>query len=62
VYFLGGLPKADDFFVTLSDKYGKQIERWDGVDISLNARPRTGLTIQGGYQHRDARSPTTAIS
>jgi hypothetical protein len=48
VYFLGGLPKADDFFVTLADKYGKQTERWDGVDISLNARPRTGLTFQGG--------------
>ena len=47
-FTVGGPPKADDFFVTLSDKYGKQIERWDGVDISLNARPRSGLTIQGG--------------
>jgi hypothetical protein len=33
---------------TLSDKYGKQIEHWDGFDITLNARLQNGLTLQAG--------------
>jgi hypothetical protein len=33
---------------TLSDKYGKQIDHWDGFDISVNARLRNGLVVQGG--------------
>jgi len=33
---------------TLSDKYGKQIEHWNGFDINLNARLRNGLTLQAG--------------
>ena len=33
---------------TLSDKYGKQIDHWNGFDISLNARLQNGLTLQGG--------------
>ena len=36
-------------FVTLSRKYGKQRDYWDGGDISLNARPRDGLFFQGGF-------------
>lgn len=31
---------------TLSDKYGKQIEHWDGYELALNARPRNGLQLQ----------------
>ena len=36
-------------FVTLSRKYGKQRDYWDGGDVSLNARPRDGLFFQGGF-------------
>jgi hypothetical protein len=33
---------------TLSDKYGKQIDHWNGFDISVNARLQNGLVLQGG--------------
>ena len=33
---------------TLSDKYGKQIDHWNGVDVSINARFQNGLMLQGG--------------
>jgi Carboxypeptidase regulatory-like domain len=33
---------------TLSDNYGKQIDHWNGFDISVNARLQNGLTLQGG--------------
>ena len=33
---------------TLSDKYGKQIEHWNGVDVSVSARLDNGLVLQGG--------------
>ena len=33
---------------TLSSKYGKQIDHWDGFDISVNARLQNGLVLQGG--------------
>jgi hypothetical protein len=32
----------------LSSNFGKQIERWQGIDVSLSARLRDGLTVQGG--------------
>src|SRR5258706_3109308 len=35
-------------FVTLSRKYGKQRDYWDGVDATVNARPRAGMFFQGG--------------
>ena len=41
-----GLP--GDEFVTLSDPVGKQSEVWNGVDITVNARPRPGILLQGG--------------
>ena len=34
--------------VARSDKYGKMTEHWNGVDVTLNARPRSGLLLQGG--------------
>jgi len=33
---------------TLSDKFGKQIEHWDGVDLNLSARLQNGLMFQAG--------------
>ena len=32
----------------LSSNFGEQTEHWHGVDVSLNARLRNGLTVQGG--------------
>ena len=39
---------AQNYFVTLSNNYGKQTEHFDGVNISVNARLQNGLIIQGG--------------
>ena len=33
---------------TRSSNYGEQIERWHGVDVSVNARPASGLLLFGG--------------
>ena len=33
---------------TLSDKYGKQIEHWDGFDVNIGARLQNGLVVQAG--------------
>jgi hypothetical protein len=35
-------------FVTLADKFGKQTEHWNGVDVTFSARPRDGVLLQGG--------------
>ncbi len=37
-----------DQIVTSAKNYGTQIQRWNGVDIDLTARPRNGLFFQGG--------------
>jgi hypothetical protein len=34
--------------VTLAETYGKRIEHWNGVDVSVNARLANGLFLQGG--------------
>ena len=34
--------------VTVSSNYGKQIEHWNGADLSFNARLAQRLTLQGG--------------
>jgi hypothetical protein len=33
---------------TLSDKFGKQYEHWNGFDVSMNARLQNGLMLQAG--------------
>ena len=40
--------RPSDYFVTLADNYGKRIEHWNGVDVSVNARLANGLFLQGG--------------
>ncbi len=42
------LLRPRNYFVTLSNNYGKQIEHFDGVNVSVNARMQNGLLIQGG--------------
>ena len=36
-------------YVTFSDTYGNQYAKFNGLDITLNARPTRNLTIQGGF-------------
>jgi hypothetical protein len=38
-----------DNYITSPDDYGKLLERYNGVDISVNARMRNGVTLQGGF-------------
>ena len=35
--------------VTFASNYGKQIEHWNGIDVSINARLQRGLLVQGGF-------------
>jgi hypothetical protein len=37
-----------DNFVTHAKNFGDEIDRWNGVDVSVNARLANGLYIQGG--------------
>jgi hypothetical protein len=37
-----------DNFITNAGNYGDQSQRWQGVDVNVNARIRQGLTVQGG--------------
>lgn len=34
--------------VTRARKYGEQMQYWQGVDVNINARPGSGLLLQGG--------------
>jgi hypothetical protein len=33
---------------TLASDYGTQLEHWNGIDLTMNARPRNGMLLQGG--------------
>jgi hypothetical protein len=35
-------------FQQLASNFGKMIENWQGIDVTVNARLRNGLTVQGG--------------
>jgi hypothetical protein len=35
-------------YVTSADQFGQQYQRYNGLMINLSARPRNGLTLQGG--------------
>jgi hypothetical protein len=40
---------AVDNYFTFASNYGEQIEHWNGVDVSMNARLRQGALVQGGF-------------
>jgi hypothetical protein len=40
--------RSDHYFVTLADRFGKQTEHWNGVDVLANARLRNGVFVQSG--------------
>jgi hypothetical protein len=41
-----GVPSDD--LVTFTNNFGTQYEHWNGVDVTINARPRSGILLQGG--------------
>jgi hypothetical protein len=43
-----GFVRAPNNFVTLSDNVGKRTQVYNGILVNVSARPRNGLTIQGG--------------
>ena len=55
-YIVGGLRdlkttsfgRPSDNYVTFADEYGKQIQHWNGIDLTVNARVRGGVMLQGG--------------
>ena len=40
--------RPGDNYVTLARNFGNQIERWNGVDVAVNARLAQGIFLQGG--------------
>ncbi len=36
-------------FQTYADRYGDAYQKFNGIDVTINARPRNGLTFQGGF-------------
>jgi hypothetical protein len=38
----------EDMYQQLTSNFGEMIENWHGIDLSINARLRNGLTLQGG--------------
>jgi hypothetical protein len=38
----------EDLYSQLSSNFGEMSENWHGIDVSVNARLRNGLTVQGG--------------
>jgi Carboxypeptidase regulatory-like domain len=37
-----------DNYVTYAKNYGKQTYHWNGADVTINARPRSSVLLQGG--------------
>ena len=36
-------------FITYADRYGDAYQKFNGIDVMVNARPGNGLTVQGGF-------------
>jgi hypothetical protein len=36
-------------FITYADRYGDAYQKYNGIDVLVNARPGNGLTVQGGF-------------
>jgi len=56
---IGGIPQ--DNYRTFSDRYGKQRQHWNGVDVNINARPRRALIVAGGFSTGRAFADTCDV-
>ena len=36
-------------YITYADKYGDAYQTYNGIDVTFSARPRNGLSVQGGF-------------
>jgi hypothetical protein len=50
-----------DNYTTFASNFGSQKEHWNGFDLTVNARPRNGVTIQGGISGGRRSSDTCEI-
>ena len=48
-------------YSTFASAFGKQIEHWNGVDLTVNARPLPGTVLQGGLSTGKTVTDTCAI-
>jgi hypothetical protein len=48
-------------YITSADNFGKQYQRFNGIDVSADARPRNGLTLQGGFSFGKSTADTCDI-
>jgi hypothetical protein len=48
-------------YVTYAGDYGNQYHHWDGVDVTMSARPSNGLTFQGGIDVGQTVSDDCAV-
>jgi hypothetical protein len=48
-------------FITSATAYGNQYSHWDGVEINATARPKGGLTFQGGTSTGQSVTDSCAI-
>ena len=48
-------------FITSAKNYGDQYSHWDGLEINVNARPKSGLTFQGGTSTGQSVTDNCAI-
>src|SRR5262249_42419087 len=48
-------------YVTRAEDFGGQLERWNGVDVSVNARFRGGALLRGGFSSGRTVSDTCGI-
>jgi hypothetical protein len=42
-------PATQQLFVTMADNFGEQTERFDAINVSVQARMQSGLVVQGGF-------------
>jgi hypothetical protein len=67
-YVVGGLYDLNparvgltDNYVTMASNFGNQIQHWNGVDLNINARPASGILLQGGMSTGRTSTDNCAI-
>jgi hypothetical protein len=53
---------ASDNYFTFASNYGEQIQQWNGIDLTVNARMQGGLLLQGGLSTGKTTTDSCEIS